>query len=64
VTMRLIGVVISFAPVGVAALLFSLTAELGLEILVQLARYVGVVLLASPSTSSWSIRRRWPGSAR
>ena len=46
VTMRLIGVVISFAPVGVAALLFSLTAELGLEILVQLARYVGVVLLA------------------
>jgi DAACS family dicarboxylate/amino acid:cation (Na+ or H+) symporter len=46
VTMRLIGVVISLAPVGVAALLFSLTAELGLEILVQLARYVGVVLLA------------------
>ena len=46
VTMRLIGLVISLAPVGVAALLFSLTAELGLEILVQLARYVGVVLLA------------------
>jgi len=46
VTMRLIGMVISIAPVGVAALLFSLTAELGLEILVQLARYVGVVVLA------------------
>ena len=46
VTMRLIGIVISFAPIGVAALLFSLTAELGVEILVQLARYVGVVVLA------------------
>ena len=46
VTMRLISIVISIAPVGVAALLFSLTAELGVEILVQLARYVGVVVLA------------------
>ena len=46
VTMRLIGIVISFAPIGVAALLFTLTAELGYEILFQLARYVGVVLLA------------------
>ena len=31
---------------GVAALLFSITADLGLEIVVQLARYVGVVVLA------------------
>jgi DAACS family dicarboxylate/amino acid:cation (Na+ or H+) symporter len=46
VTMRLIAIVISVAPVGVAALLFSLTADLGVEILVQLARYVGVVVLA------------------
>jgi len=46
VTMRLIGVVIGLAPIGVAALLFSLTAELGLEIVLQLARYVGVVVLA------------------
>jgi DAACS family dicarboxylate/amino acid:cation (Na+ or H+) symporter len=46
VVMRLISVVISFAPIGVAALLFSITAELGVEILVQLARYVGVVVLA------------------
>jgi len=46
VSMRLIGMVIQFAPVGVAALLFTLTAELGYEILGQLARYVGVVLLA------------------
>ncbi len=46
VTMRLIGVVISMAPIGVACLLFTLTAQLGYEILWQLARYVGVVLLA------------------
>ncbi len=46
VTMRLIGLVIQLAPFGVATLLFTLTAELGVEILVQLARYVGVVLLA------------------
>ncbi len=46
VTMRLIAIVISLAPIGVAALLFTLTADLGFEILVQLARYVGVVVLA------------------
>ncbi len=46
VTMRLIGMVIKMAPIGVAALLFTLTAQLGVEILLQLARYVGVVLLA------------------
>jgi DAACS family dicarboxylate/amino acid:cation (Na+ or H+) symporter len=46
VSMRLIGMVIAFAPVGVAALLFNLTAQLGYEVLGQLARYVGVVVLA------------------
>jgi DAACS family dicarboxylate/amino acid:cation (Na+ or H+) symporter len=46
VTMRLIGMVIELAPFGVAALLFTLTAQLGWEILGQLARYVGVVVLA------------------
>jgi DAACS family dicarboxylate/amino acid:cation (Na+ or H+) symporter len=46
VSMRLIDLVISLAPIGVAALLFNLTAQLGYEILWQLARYVGVVLLA------------------
>ncbi len=46
VSMRLIGFVIALAPFGVGALLFALTAELGWEILAQLARYVGVVLLA------------------
>jgi Na+/H+-dicarboxylate symporter len=46
VTMRLIGIVISFAPIGIAALLFTLTAQLGYEILQQLAYYVFVVVLA------------------
>lgn len=46
VSMRLIGIVLAFAPIGVAALLFNLTAQLGYEVLGQLARYVGVVLLA------------------
>jgi DAACS family dicarboxylate/amino acid:cation (Na+ or H+) symporter len=46
VTMTLIQLVIAFAPIGVAALLFTLTAQLGWEVLFQLARYVGVVVLA------------------
>jgi DAACS family dicarboxylate/amino acid:cation (Na+ or H+) symporter len=46
VTMRLVGMVISLAPYGVAALLFTLTAQLGYEVLLSLGRYVGVVLLA------------------
>ena len=46
ITMRLIGMVIALAPFGVAALLFTLTAQLGYEILWQLARYVFVVVLA------------------
>jgi Na+/H+-dicarboxylate symporter len=46
VSMRLIDLVIGFAPIGVAALLFNLTSQLGYEVLGQLARYVFVVLLA------------------
>ncbi|HBL28497.1 MAG TPA: dicarboxylate/amino acid:cation symporter, partial [Acidobacteria bacterium] len=46
ISMRLIDLVIAFAPVGVFALLFNLTAQLGYEILQQLLLYVGVVLLA------------------
>ncbi len=46
VSMRLIALVIRIAPIGVAALLFTLTADLGAEILIQLSRYVLVVLLA------------------
>jgi len=44
VSMRLIGLVLRVAPVGVAALLFSMTARLGADVLRQLAAYVGVVL--------------------
>ncbi len=46
VTMRLIGMVISLAPIGVAALLFTLTAQLGYGVLLQLARYTLVVIAA------------------
>ena len=44
VTMRLIEVVIGFAPLGVAALLFTLTARLGAGVLRELGAYVAVVL--------------------
>jgi DAACS family dicarboxylate/amino acid:cation (Na+ or H+) symporter len=46
VTMRLIGMVIGLAPVGVAMLLFTLTAQMGWQVLAHLARYVMVVVLA------------------
>ncbi|MET0404580.1 MAG: dicarboxylate/amino acid:cation symporter [Cystobacter sp.] len=46
VMMTLIDGVLRLAPIGVAALLFSVTARLGLGILAQVASYVGVVLLA------------------
>lgn len=45
VMMTLIALVIAFAPVGVFALMFTLTAQLGYEVLGLLAGYVGVVLL-------------------
>ncbi len=46
VSMAVIGMAMAVAPFGVAGLLFSLTATLGLEILSTLAGYVGTVLLA------------------
>lgn len=46
VVMRLLEVVIRLAPLGVACLLFSLTARLGWEVLRQLGAYVGVVVVA------------------
>lgn len=46
VTMSLVELVISFAPYGVAALLFTLTAQLGAEVLYGLGKYVMVVVLA------------------
>ncbi|WP_208543224.1 dicarboxylate/amino acid:cation symporter [Marilutibacter alkalisoli] len=46
ICLKLIGWVIQLAPYAVAALLFSITAKLGFEVLVQLARFVGTVVLA------------------
>ncbi len=46
VTMKLLGLVLQVAPIGVACLTFTLTARLGYEVLFQLGAYVGVVLLA------------------
>jgi DAACS family dicarboxylate/amino acid:cation (Na+ or H+) symporter len=46
VVMRLLGLVLRAAPLGVACLLFTLTATLGWDVLRQLGAYVGVVLLA------------------
>ncbi len=46
ISLKLIEWVIRIAPYAVAALLFTLTARMGWDVLVQLARYVGVVLLA------------------
>jgi DAACS family dicarboxylate/amino acid:cation (Na+ or H+) symporter len=43
--MSLIGLVLVMAPLGVGALMFTMTARLGFSILLQLAAYVGVVLL-------------------
>jgi DAACS family dicarboxylate/amino acid:cation (Na+ or H+) symporter len=46
VVMRLLGLVIRAAPIGVACLVFTVTARLGADVLRQLGAYVGVVLLA------------------
>ncbi len=46
ICLKLIGWVIALAPYAVAALLFSITAKLGVDVLIQLARFVGTVLLA------------------
>jgi DAACS family dicarboxylate/amino acid:cation (Na+ or H+) symporter len=46
VVMRLLALVIELAPIGVACLLFTLTARLGYEVLEQLADYVFVVVAA------------------
>lgn len=45
VVMKIIGFAMRLAPYGVAALLFSVAARLGFDIIVVLAKYVGVVLL-------------------
>jgi len=63
VVMHLLGMVIQAAPVGVACLLFTLTARLGFDVLRQLGAYVLVVLgaLALHQFVVYSISVAWLG---
>jgi DAACS family dicarboxylate/amino acid:cation (Na+ or H+) symporter len=63
VVMKLLGVVIQIAPIGVACLLFTLTARLGFDVLRQLGAYVLVVLgaLAIHQFVVYSISVAWLG---
>jgi DAACS family dicarboxylate/amino acid:cation (Na+ or H+) symporter len=66
VTMRLLGMVIRVAPLGVACLVFVLATKLGLELLRQLAVYVAVVLagLALQQLGVYSLSVSWLGGMR
>ncbi len=46
VSMRLIGLVIQLAPIAIFCFMFNLASQFGWELIVKLAAYVGVVLLA------------------
>lgn len=46
VAMRLIGIVIQLAPIAIFCFMFNLAAQFGWELLIKLAAFVGVVLLA------------------
>ena len=63
VVMHLLGLVIACAPLGIACLLFSLTARLGYDVLRQLGWYVGVVIagLAVQQFVVYSLSVRWLG---
>jgi len=63
VTMRLLELVIRLAPIGIACLVFSLTARLGLDVMRQLGAYVGVVVLglAIQQFVVYSATVRWFG---
>ncbi len=63
VVMRLLGMVIQVAPIGVACLLFTLTARLGFDVLRQLGAYVAVVVgaLAIHQFVVYSITVSWLG---
>lgn len=63
VVMRLLGIVLQAAPIGVACLLFTLTARLGLDVLRQLGAYVLVVVgaLAIHQFVVYSISVWWLG---
>jgi DAACS family dicarboxylate/amino acid:cation (Na+ or H+) symporter len=64
VVMRLLDLVIRVAPIGVACLLFTLTARLGYDVLRQLGAYVAVVLaaLAVQQFVVYSLAVRWLGA--
>ncbi len=63
VVMHLLGMVIQVAPLGVACLLFTLTARLGFDVLRQLGAYVLVVLgaLAIHQIGVYSLSVAWLG---
>jgi len=63
VVMRLLGMVIQVAPIGVACLLFTLTARLGFDVLIQLGAYVLVVVgaLAIHQFGVYSLAVAWLG---
>jgi len=63
VVMWLLGIVIRLAPLGVACLLFTTTARLGVDVLQQLAAYVAVVIgaLAIHLFGTYSISLLWLG---
>jgi DAACS family dicarboxylate/amino acid:cation (Na+ or H+) symporter len=63
VVMKLLGFVIQLAPLGVACLLFTLTARFGWSVLRELGAYVAVVLaaLAIQQFVVYSISVRWLG---
>jgi Na+/H+-dicarboxylate symporter len=46
VAMRLIGLVIKLAPIAIFCFMFNLAAQFGWDLIIKLAAYVGVVLLA------------------
>jgi len=46
VAMRLIGLVIQLAPIAIFCFMFNLSAQFGWDLLIKLAAFVGVVLLA------------------
>lgn len=46
VSMRLIGMVIQLAPIAIFCFMFNLSAQFGWDLLIRLAAFVGVVLLA------------------
>jgi DAACS family dicarboxylate/amino acid:cation (Na+ or H+) symporter len=66
VSMRLLGLVIRLAPIGVGCLVFSLAARLGVELFEKLAAYVAVVVigLALQMFVVYALSVRWLGGMR